>query len=184
MRELGCISSSGSVHIVAELFAESWHVVDLLWQCVDMVEQCCAGVSLVALWITCGQEALIGPPEVDVRPIDRATRGVGERCSQCRRAAATPGQRDVSGSSGLLGVGDGRDQTGTDGCSERVVIGVDEYLLGVVTSWPSFALVGLTSVVYVLLSWWIWLLFSGMATLDVAAGRTVRRPWSARLSPS
>ena len=150
--------------------------MDLLRQRVDVVEQCCAGVSLVALWITCGQEALIRPPEVNVRPIDRATRGVGERCSQCRRAAATPGQRDVSGSAGLLGVGDGRDQTGTDGCSERVVIGVDEYLLGGGHFVAFFRagradFGGLRAAVLVDL-----VAAGGIATLDVAAGRTVRRP--------
>ncbi len=103
----------------------------------DGVQQLGAGLDGVAVRVGGGHEALVAPPEVQTRPVDRvARRGGGDRGQQ-GVAVAAAGEHHRGGAAGGLGVHDPGDQPGCGRLGHQLLVPVDDQLRGRVGHAPS-----------------------------------------------
>ena len=124
-----CVTGSCGVDVVAVLLAKARHVVDLLWERWDVIEQGSAGAGFIALRITCWQESFVRPPEVHACPVDRRRSGIGQRCLQSRGSTTAAGERNMGDATRGLRISNRGNQSRTDCRCKRVVVGVRENLL-------------------------------------------------------
>lgn len=94
----------------------------------DGVQQRLAGLRVVALGVVGGDVALVAPPEVQPRPVDRVPGGRRGEGREQPVAVAAAGQDHRRGAAGRLRVHDLRDQPGRRGLRHQLLVPVDDDL--------------------------------------------------------
>ncbi len=110
------------VQVVAELAIAGGHRVHVGRRDVDLVQQCLAGLLLVAFVVVFGDIAVLAPEQVHLRPVDMAAvlPGMLEQAD----ASAAAGEHDQRPAPGRHRIGDGSDQPVSDGGDESRLVRV------------------------------------------------------------
>src|SRR6185312_10452106 len=109
--------------IAAELTVTGGHRVHVARRDVDVVEQCSAGLLVVALVVVFGNVALVAPEQMHACPVDPLT--VHAELTQQRDAVAAAGEHDQCPAPGRYGRPDGVDQSFGGGIDQGRAIGED-----------------------------------------------------------